>query len=762
MKNMKNIKAEELNTAIGGISDKHIEAVGALRNSVPVRENRTRFWATQYAGIAAAMVLLVVGTFAMFHFLAPPENLLELCGCEVIEAVIIGEYNNVIITVEVISDNISSYVNPPDDWRVKWSIGDIMNIPLDENTQRVHHSDGDSNFVLDETLEFRVGDVVWIWAHFNADDIYPLNFCKIGLVHRPPASEWLWIVEPTLQYPFIMYTDVDDIYFVPVDFDYTGHEIDYAILCEVTGQHAEIFTNIPDHYEDRSIRPLFANWLYDAEHELFGRRMWEINEYYNEMYPVSEFAERFPEAVRRIKHVFLIDSQTFDTQNAFQCGSSTPPGTIFFDGKQIIPDAPYRGSGSHGRQLANVITAYSVAGVDGSGGVGIVNQNGDVLVPVIFWEIDLINETTAFARLPDGDWGIIGFGDYVPDETQILEKLAQIVDNLNVGITGIGVLERQIFDNLKYGTNNPVGISWNHLSVYSDGKYVPDELSNGLGGTDYYQVDSYLHVQSPHFRYIAIPDLYAIYNEVFSKNAEGIVFAPDTGNGYVYGDYFQVMHHSAGAFPIMIPTGHMFERNTVTLTYATVAIGGAFNGFSDDIVTLNDFRTVGTVQHGNNLEDVLAGSFEYQLFPEIAADNYAALLKIDYTFVLEDGRYKVHSIKLNSHGNTDTRHGYDRWFQEMLESDEVTVMVGGAEHIINPEKKGDFIEWLQSLSAEIEFNDDVFFTMPILEQWNFGLNENLRLNYTIFSDGVNSIGFIVCGEWYRAKVIPFDMDYFIG
>jgi hypothetical protein len=225
----------------------------------------------------------------------------------------------------------------------------------------------------------------------------------------PPIDEpaFTWLVEPTLDYPFIMYNPDDDYYFVPVDFDYTGHEIEYAVLCEVTGQHAEIFTISGDYSaEDRSLKPLFANWLYDSERELFGRRMWHAG-YYIEMYPVAELAERFPEAAERIKHVFLIDSETFDAQNSFQCGSSTPPGTVFFDGRQIVSETTYRGSGSHGRELANVITAYDVAGVDGSGGVGIVGRDGDLLVPVIFWEINLIDETSAFARLLYEDWGII-------------------------------------------------------------------------------------------------------------------------------------------------------------------------------------------------------------------------------------------------------------------------------------------------------------------------------------------------------------------
>ncbi|MCL2633250.1 MAG: hypothetical protein FWD34_01915 [Oscillospiraceae bacterium] len=317
---MKNIKAEKLNTAIGGINDKHIEAVGALRNNAPIKEKRTNFRVVQFTGIAAAAILLAVGTFAMFTYLAPDD-----------------------------------IIDPP----------------------------------------------------------------------KPPATHdiepvWSWIVEPTLDYSYISYDLAKDYYFVPVDFDYTGYEIDYAVLSETTGEHGRVFTVSGDDYEDLTPGQIFVNWLYDEELELFGRRTYEMGEYSIEMYPISEFAERFPEAVGRIKHVYLIDSLTFDDENAFQSGSGTPPGTVFFNGEQIIDDAPYRGSGSVGRELFDIITVYDVDGNDGSGGVGIINKYGDIIVPVVFWEINLINETTAFARLPDGKWGIIGFGDYVHEEAPLI------------------------------------------------------------------------------------------------------------------------------------------------------------------------------------------------------------------------------------------------------------------------------------------------------------------------------------------------------
>ncbi|MCL2637296.1 MAG: DUF6273 domain-containing protein [Oscillospiraceae bacterium] len=836
MKNKK-IKAEQISIAIGEIGDSYIESANALRTSGIKNVRKSgNFLYRQFAGIAAAVMVLAVGSIFMLRFFAPEDIIMPPVAetvPEIGEIIQLGEFDWRVLDVQdgralIITENVIEnrpYHSPGGD--ITWEHSEIreyLNGEFYENTftdeEKIRISEtvninrdsqygtAGGNNTTDKLFLLSVEDALVYFIDgsprkaFNADGdeswwllrspgngsnfvLYVANgFIDSGdgadvsnsnagirpamwVRFAPPAEAipdpaWTWIVEPTLDYPFIMYTDVDDIYFVPVDFEYTGPEFDFAILCEATGGYAEIFTNIPDHYEDRSIRPLFSNWLYDAEFELFGRRMWETTGYYDEMYPVSEFAERFPQAIGRIKHVYLIDSLTFDTQNAFQCGSSTPPGTVFFDGKQIISDARFRGSGGYGREFANIITAYSVAGIDGSGGVGIINQNGDFLVPVMFWEINLINETTAFARIPDGNWGIIGFGDYAPDKTQILEKLAQIVDNLNVGITGVGVLEHQVFYNLKHRTNYPIEISWSQLSVYCEGKYVPDELTNGLGGTDYYQNEEYRTAQSPHLRYIAISDLEAAYNEVFTKNAENIIFSPDSNMSHVYGDYVQVTHHSAGAFPIMIPAGHAFDENTITLTYATAAVGGAFNGFSNDIITFYDSVIVGEAQY-DSYQDVLNRNFEYQLFSEIAADNYAALLKIDYTFVLEDGRYKVQSIKPHSLGNADTRLGYDRWFQEMTSSDEIAITVNGT-YVISPDKKSDFIDWLQSLSIEVELKDDisVAFTMPILTQWNFVVNDDFYLNYTIFSDGIDSVGFIACDEWYRAKAIPFDLDYFIN
>ena len=353
----------------------------------------------------------------------------------------------------------------------------------------------------------------------------------------------------------------------------------------------------------------------------------------------------------------------------------------------------------------------------------------------------------------------------------MLAELAQIVDNLNVGVTGVGVLENQVFYNHKYGLNKPIEISWEQLSVYCEGKYVADELSNGLGGTDYYQNEMYSLAYSPHLRYIKKSDLQAVYNDIFSKNAEGIVFALDSALVSVYGDYVQVHHHGAGSFPIMIPIAHSFGDDTVTLTYTTVAIGGVevgVGGFSDDIITLFDGNIVGSVQY-DNYYDVLNGNFEYQIEPEIVADNYSSFVKIDYTFVLEDGKYKVHSIKLNSIGNADTSFDYERWISELQKTDKITLRVihDGEEYTINPDKKGELIDWLQSLSVELDLdweNMKVFFSMPSdsWQQWNFGLgdDENFRLNYAIATNGVDFVATVNCDESYSAKVIPFDVEYF--
>jgi hypothetical protein len=512
---MKNIKTEKLNTAIGGISDKHIEAVGALRNNASVKQKRTRFWSVQYTGIAAAMLVLVVGTLLMFRFLTPDD----------------------IIEPPVATHEVTS---------------PIYYVERNENAKSEDYYPAITLYP-DGNFKFRVN----IWA-------------GIGYVYG--TYEW----------------------------------VENAYIFMVTERDFHGFTG-DDVYE-------FAMYL-------------------------------------------MLDADA-----------------LVYEGAQIG-----------------------------------MTENGAVFY----------------------------FSEEPPIESkQLLEELSQIVDNLNVGVTGAGVLEWQVSENFRNGTNNPIKISWEQLSVYCEGKYVPDELSNGLGGTDYYQNEEYLTAQSPHLRYIAISDLYAIYNELFSKNAEDIVFAPginepsSNGLSHAYGDYVQVMHHGAGAFPIMIPTGHVFDGNTVTLTYATVAIGGAFNGFSNDIITFYDGNIVGSVQY-ESYQDIFDGNFEYQLFPEVASDNYAVLMKIDYTFILEDGKYKIHSITLNSAGNADYPDGV---------RDELLVNVE-----------------LSSILHESFFQNKTAITVPT--------NNNSSKTEIIFYGSININYFAFCegyiqdGKIYLDELI-FDVSYF--
>jgi hypothetical protein len=69
MNNLNNFNSEKLFEAIGLISHDNIAEA-----EKPLKERRTKpLISMQFAGVAAAVVLLVVGTFAMFHFLAPVD-----------------------------------------------------------------------------------------------------------------------------------------------------------------------------------------------------------------------------------------------------------------------------------------------------------------------------------------------------------------------------------------------------------------------------------------------------------------------------------------------------------------------------------------------------------------------------------------------------------------------------------------------------------------------------------------------------------------
>jgi hypothetical protein len=308
MKN-KNIKAEQINAAIGEISDNYIESADTLRTSGFIGIKKSgNFVYKQFAGIAAALVLLVAGTFAMLRIFAPDDIIL-----------------------------------PPDD---------VVAPPVE------------------------------------------------------PIPAWLWLVEPTLEYAWIEYCahcdmflaafNTFDPYIEYPDDNYTAFELD-----RITGQPTGTIHKV----HNRTGEKTWASWVYDPDLDLFGWFQWFSLDY--ELYPMSEFAERFPNEVDRIRTVRRYDTTVSTRGSEFLPGEGYSGDAVMF-GNEFITDFIYITQSNPGKEQMNITAVNHSDGNDG-GKHGIINKDGVWLVPFESWSLVTISETTAFAGI-DGKWGIIGFG----------------------------------------------------------------------------------------------------------------------------------------------------------------------------------------------------------------------------------------------------------------------------------------------------------------------------------------------------------------
>jgi hypothetical protein len=89
MKNVndiKNLKSEHIISAIGFLDEEHVERVAAQRNASKLnssaKKTRIKLPSMQATGMAAAVLLLVVGTVAMFYFLAPEDIITPVATIE--------------------------------------------------------------------------------------------------------------------------------------------------------------------------------------------------------------------------------------------------------------------------------------------------------------------------------------------------------------------------------------------------------------------------------------------------------------------------------------------------------------------------------------------------------------------------------------------------------------------------------------------------------------------------------------------------------
>jgi hypothetical protein len=162
-------------------------------------------------------------------------------------------------------------------------------------------------------------------------------------------------------------------------------------------------------------------WVYDRERDLLGLYRTGLAFGEIEMYPVSEFMQRFPHMENRIAFVHLVDSSLRDEhwdgtgaehllREAYSGKVAVMINGVFltdfiYDGsyEHEYPDYTstiFIDNEEHGR-----IVGDSVVLILG-GKYGVMNGRGEVVIPFEFERIFVINDTSAFAQR-GGKWGII-------------------------------------------------------------------------------------------------------------------------------------------------------------------------------------------------------------------------------------------------------------------------------------------------------------------------------------------------------------------
>jgi hypothetical protein len=156
-------------------------------------------------------------------------------------------------------------------------------------------------------------------------------------------------------------------------------------------------------------------WFYDADLGLFGRHTSSCSHSVIEMYPIAEFAERFPHDADYVLIANLVDStlrggEEYGDREWFADEAILGKTAVFYKGEFVTEFASPGECHDfqwHGR--GRLTTAVIALHRDGK--QGIVNRRGETLVPFIFEELLVIDNYTAFAYVGDYHWGIITWID---------------------------------------------------------------------------------------------------------------------------------------------------------------------------------------------------------------------------------------------------------------------------------------------------------------------------------------------------------------
>ena len=222
---------------------------------------------------------------------------------------------------------------------------------------------------------------------------------------EPKATDFVWKVEPTLEYKKVQYCFCG----------FFGTEVP-------DGKGIDPRTGLIDNSEHYGHGGGMTNYLYDEGKNLFGYYSCDEGGEYFEMLSGNDFLSNVWRA-QSLKAFQKIDSdkvtkyknewdgESFDLSNANVSEKyAVAYGTAF------VSDFIYDyGDGNTGWNFSNDNAANIIALVlDGKW--GIIDKDGNVVIPFCFEDIVLINEKTAFAKI-NGKYGILNvFGEPLDED----------------------------------------------------------------------------------------------------------------------------------------------------------------------------------------------------------------------------------------------------------------------------------------------------------------------------------------------------------
>jgi hypothetical protein len=217
----------------------------------------------------------------------------------------------------------------------------------------------------------------------------------------PNEPAFTWLVEPVLEYDWIFSCDYCDM-FVGMNFD-DGAEYNMPLLFDELDYMGQLTGELHESHLKYEL-PGNKAWLYDPDLDLFGWYQWISLEAdpLLELKPMSEFAEHFPDEVDTIKLVRRVDT-TMRNGSFINWEEAWSDSAVAF-GNEFVTDFIFY-IGGHGKEQQNIMSLP-----DTDSNFGVINKNGETIVPFIFNYLTLIDENTAFARLgAEDNWGIISF-----------------------------------------------------------------------------------------------------------------------------------------------------------------------------------------------------------------------------------------------------------------------------------------------------------------------------------------------------------------